>query len=193
MTNIEINPLAPRLKELFATPEVPELGPRQRDGVLPVAELNARLENFFHRATAPRETQALIRCAALLWHDHLDASHEISQAIGTPDGSFLHGIMHRREPDYGNAKYWFRRTGPHHAYPAIARAAGEFLAAQNETALATRLAPRGQWDAFAFVDACEEAAQRSASEKFREQLRAVQQIEFNILFAHFCSGLRGAA
>ena len=53
-------------------------------------------------------------CLAGVWllHDYLDESHTISQRIDTPSGSFWHGIMHRREGDFSNAKYWFRPLRP---------------------------------------------------------------------------------
>ena len=54
-------------------------------------------------------------CFAAVWllHDELDQSHRISQDVDTPTGSFWHGIMHRREGDFSNSKYWFARIGRH--------------------------------------------------------------------------------
>src|SRR5205085_9106705 len=47
--------------------------------------------------------------------DHLTPSHEHSQSIEGQGkrqaGDYWHAINHRREPDYGNAKYWFRHVG----------------------------------------------------------------------------------
>ena len=54
-------------------------------------------------------------CLSGLWllHNHLHRSHEISQSIDTPEGSWWHAIMHRIEGDFSNAKYWYRRVGEH--------------------------------------------------------------------------------
>ncbi|MGE3642211.1 MAG: hypothetical protein AB7G28_26955, partial [Pirellulales bacterium] len=98
-----------------------------------------------------------------LLHDFLDESHHISQSIDTPSGSFWHGVMHRREGDFSNAKYWFRHVGHH--------------------AVFDRLSEReGAWDPFAFVDRCQ-AAVRSG--KDREQCLDLQQAEWESLF-DFC-------
>ena len=58
--------------------------------------------------------------AAGLWLyvDELDQSHTFSQSIHTPSGSFWHAIMHRREGDFSNSLYWYRKAGHH---PAMAR------------------------------------------------------------------------
>ena len=60
-----------------------------------------------------------------LWNDFLDESHTISQNVETTTGSYWHGIMHRREEDFSNAKYWFRRVGSHPVFDDLARAAAQ--------------------------------------------------------------------
>ncbi|MBI3118624.1 MAG: hypothetical protein HYZ00_08055 [Candidatus Hydrogenedentes bacterium] len=59
-------------------------------------------------------------CAGLwLYVDDLDRSHAISQGIETPTGWFWHAIMHRREGDFSNSHYWYRRVGWHPAMDAL--------------------------------------------------------------------------
>lgn len=48
-----------------------------------------------------------------IWNGSMDSSHKISQNLENKTGSYLHGLLHRMEPDYSNAKYWFRRAGGH--------------------------------------------------------------------------------
>ena len=67
----------------------------------------------------------------------IHASHSISQDLPSAEGSFLHGIMHRREGDFGNAKYWFRRVGSHSVFEQIAHESDGHYS-----------------DPFDFVDAC---------------------------------------
>jgi hypothetical protein len=171
------------LQPLLATPEPPELGPGPRRGVKPERGLSGELNELFHRFPLPQTSQQLIRALVLLWHDHLDASHTISQGIETPDGAFAHGIMHRREPDYANAKYWFRRVGAHPCFPEIATRATALL--RSEPALLNALIKDGEWDAFAFVDACERAARHPGARE--RALREVQRIETAVLLEH-CAG-----
>lgn len=53
--------------------------------------------------------------AAALWLyvDDLDRSHAVSQGIESATGSYWHGIMHRREGDFSNSRYWHRRAAGH--------------------------------------------------------------------------------
>lgn len=67
------------------------------------------------------DVQAAKACLSGLWlrFDHFERSHEISQSLETSDGSFWHGIAHRREGDFENARYWFRRMGENPAEAEI--------------------------------------------------------------------------
>ena len=49
---------------------------------------------------------------AMLWLrlGIIEPSHEIVQNGSTPLASYLHGVVHRLEGDYWNAKYWFRQV-----------------------------------------------------------------------------------
>src|SRR5256885_1007924 len=132
--NPQAHPLESFCK-LMATPEPPELGPGPRKGVLPLADLNKKLDEHLSRSGLASSVHQPIRAALLLWHDHLDASHRISQELHSSDGSLLHGIMHRREPDYGNAKYWFNRVGKHPCFVELAVKAADLLQTRNENGL----------------------------------------------------------
>ena len=98
------------------------------------------------------------RSAVWLYHDYLDTSHTISQGITTETGSYWHAIMHRREPDYPNSKYWFGRAGDHSVFPAIREAAAGIAAtATSLPDSATFLTTQSAWDPYAFVDLCKAA------------------------------------
>ncbi len=171
------------LKSLIATPDLPDLGPGPRATRLPLSELNRKVDCFIEEASLASTLPPLVRSAALLWHDYLDESHTLSQDIHTADGSFLHGIMHRREPDYNNAKYWFQRVGKHTCFADIAQQVMRLLETKSKKELAADLAPCGDWDPFAFVDACEEAANRPSCDHRVHTLKAIQEIEFDCLLA----------
>jgi hypothetical protein len=173
--------------KLIATPEPPLLGPQPRPGVLALHELEAALNGFFSAHKVQPRIQPYLKSAALLWHDHLDASHTISQDLETADGSWLHGIMHRREPDFGNAKYWFRRVGQHVAFASLAEQAATILH-NNTHGLTARLIENGDWDPFAYIDECERA-QRSNDTARQSILRQLQAAEFNALVSHLFNPL----
>ena len=167
------------LRKLISTSEPPYLGPETRSGTESLAALNQKLIALID--SWPEQTRRKIQAAVLLWHDHLDASHTIAQNLPDSDGSYLHGILHRREPDYGNAKYWFHRVGKHPAFVELARRVAALLKSKNDRALETKFLPRGEWDPFAFIDACEAAANGRIADSQAEILRAIQRVEIELL------------
>ncbi len=162
----------PAIAELLALPgHMPlDAGEPNREAAERLRGLN--VVTLFAPVTV-RDPVAARACLAGLWLrcNDLDQSHRISQEIHTPDGSFWHGIMHRREGDFGNSKYWFRRVGRHPVF--------EPLAAE---AKALDVFPSGEWDPYQFVDLVEACLSWPNPEP--EPLLRLQQAEWQLLFDH---------
>jgi hypothetical protein len=174
------------IEKLFDTLQLPDLGSGPRPGIKSEAELKKCLDKVWSNSDAKAEERELVSALVLLWHDHLDAAHEIAQEIANATGSFVHGIMHRREPDYGNAAYWFRRVGKHPAFGEIANRVEKALEAKGEVDLAKKLIPGGVWDPFEFISTCERATRNSAPDEQKGLLRKVQAIESRALLDWLC-------
>jgi hypothetical protein len=128
-----------------------------------------------------KEMHAAVRAGLLLWNDDLDASHTIAQSIETPTGSAWHAIMHRREGDFSNSKYWYRRVGEHPAFPAIFQAVQSTLAGETSDAakkFRAQLEQRQRWQPETFVDICQDAITRQAE---ADWMRRVQLYEMTAL------------
>ena len=93
----------------------------------------------------PHRTRLNLAAGLLQIHDFWDASHDAAQRaddLGERDFSaYWHGITHRREPDAGNAAYWFRRVGKHAVFKPLAEAGKALLDQDGEGQLADRLIP----------------------------------------------------
>lgn len=173
------------LRKLVLSPGPALLGPTSRPGAVDAATVARELDGGLAAGSMTTSARELVRALLLLWHDHLDAAHNICQRIENRDGSLVHAIMHRREPDYWNSKYWWRRVGEHPCFPELARSAGEFLSQEKQGKLAAQLTPGGRWDADAFVDLCEAVADEPPEAERVRILRAIQQIETQVALQHF--------
>jgi len=77
------------------------------------------------KATLTADTPpALDPALVALWHDakgDWEAAHRVAQDIKSPDGSWIHAYLHRKEGDASNAAYWYRRAGQPVAGGALER------------------------------------------------------------------------
>ena len=165
----------------------PNWPPRDRDWL--AEHLRSFRANSSVGGDSPSDPVAL-HSGLWLIHDFLDESHELSQSIqgsGTDrNGDYWHGIMHRREPDWANSKYWFRRVGDHPIFFDLAVIAGQLLAGSSLSDAdrwARQLGTSSNWDPFAFVDLCQSAARDSTSQ-LASIARRIQWAEILLLLAH---------
>lgn len=184
MHDFEPAKYGPTVAALLAEERLPDLGPGRPNTVMKRQLEALSIESLFEgqRIVDPAMAQCCLS-GLWLWHDFLDESHAISQDIDTVEGSFWHAIMHRREPDYWNSKYWFRRVGNHPNFPDLAAEAAELAAPHSIDASAVFLREGRTWDPFRFVDLCEAIARgQSGSEQLA---RLVARAEWQVLF-DFC-------
>lgn len=166
----------PAIAELLREVPLAPLGPGQpRTAVRP--RLEALSDDALGERIVDRDMAACCRAALWLAFDFLDESHTISQGIATVEGSYWHAIMHRREPDADNSKYWWRRVGHHPMFALL----------KDEAA---KLGWRA-WDAAAFVDECEKG--RGTGSDRETLLRQVQMAEWRLLFAYCLRCATGGA
>ena len=135
---------------------------------------------FAHAQPSDREMARCCLAGVWLLYDYLDESHTISQGIDTTSGSFWHAIMHRREGDFSNAKYWFRNVGQHPVFASLSEQAALLAAKRNDESLIRKHVANGDWDPYAFVDLCQAVSRGQTAA--RELCLDIQQAEWELLF-----------
>jgi hypothetical protein len=184
MTMFESNRYGPLFGPLVQEERLNELGPGRPDAAARPALRNLRWADAFAPAAVADSSMAEA-CLSGLWlyYDDLDESHRISQSLGSATGSYWHSLMHRREPDAWNSKYWLDRTGRHPIFPVLCEEAKALAQAGDPPPEARFLLGQNQWDPYRFVDLCEAA--RTGKSDSEMLCRRIQLAEWRLLF-DFC-------
>jgi hypothetical protein len=166
--------------DLIKFERVNELGPGKENIALLDKIQSVNLDTAFDTKKVSDKNSAEA-CISAIWllHDFLDKSHQISQSIPTPTGSFWHGIMHRREGDYWNSKYWFRQVGNHSIFSPLYSEVKQLLNSEDVNGLKI-LIQQNTWDPFLFVDLVQEYIGTGGKEEVT--LKQVQLLEWQLLF-----------
>jgi hypothetical protein len=119
-----------------------------------------------------------------LWNGNMDSSHTISQDLENRTGSYLHGILHRMEPDFSNAKYWFRMAGGHPNGDLLQQKTLEILreSTSGNEALYRKFKQKTTWNPELLTDMVAAAAlQTRGTEDEVLLLERIQAIELRLL------------
>ncbi|MEW4488094.1 hypothetical protein AB1L42_08430 [Thalassoglobus sp. JC818] len=173
------------LSNQFLAPELPDLAPSHRR--LP-SWLRSRISTFRPERVISAPDEHAIRAGLLQIHDQLEPSHVESQHCQGDGvhvaGDYWHGIMHRREPDYHNSKYWFRRVGEHPCFPQLAEIACDVFDNTDDSQSDqwnVKLTSSG-WNPNGFVDLCEQTA-RLQGTPLELAARRIQWFEMILLLS----------
>jgi hypothetical protein len=129
------------------------LGRQPLPPLSPSAPFDRKLTRVIDQLDLGPEAKA---CLHLL-NDDLTRSHEIAQSQeGVATFDYIHAIVHRREGDFSNSKYWFRQVGGH---PLWAEIYGPDPGAPAR-----------------FVDRCKEAGKGPSSELEQTQIRELSAL-----------------
>jgi hypothetical protein len=139
-------------------------------------------DQLLSRPTASKTDAQALLSGLWLWHDWLDESHTISQSISDPTGSFWHAIMHRREGDFGNSKYWYARCPSHPVFRSMNSYANDILHPLPADKSLLRLTRSG-WDPNAFVDLAEAVHDQPDDPRHKPAIM-LQKLEWRLLFDH---------
>lgn len=165
---------SPKIQSLMAFAGQPRPFDRLERGKAPVIAA---------KAVGSSGLKPFVQGALYLYLDCFEEAHNVANAHeGTWQGNWLHAILHRREPDAANAKYWYARVqAPETDYRIIGWAAREVLGAkppEGLEALAEAVRKSGSWEPEVFTDLCDRYRKEDPASPAYRLLALLQGIEW---------------
>ena len=113
-----------------------------------------------------------------LYFSCFEEAHRLVDDPRTSDGVYWHAILHRQEPDDGNAAYWFRRLRKHPIFAELAAQARTIVAAHPQVEFRV-----GEWDPYSFIAFCDRARRQPGTVQETVAME-IQRTEWQLLFDH---------
>lgn len=189
------------ISALESRPYPPPLAPRHvwQSGLdEEIAELAARVPGDDPRNKEASQAVQAMAAALYLWNDSLESAHRIVQLFEyIPTFDLLHGIVHRREGDYANSRYWLRNAGHHPAYYGLQARASRLLEGKDWTEVDAEagsalnaMAEQGEWNPYLFLEAVAIRQSRDGGEEAKEVLEQLQLLELRSIVRYLEGLLR---
>lgn len=119
----------------------------------------------------PGAPVGLVRAALFYYHNALEDSHKEAAKDEGDIAAYWHGMVHRREGDFENARYWMRRAGEQPVFPEMHSRA---------TDATPHMGRQGKWDPFLFVHLCEQY--KYGETEYQKEIAQLQRVEFAVMF-----------
>ncbi|HON06641.1 MAG TPA: hypothetical protein PLW02_00920 [Verrucomicrobiota bacterium] len=175
------------LKLIRPDVSAPGLDSKARADRLDSETIDTELHKLWKARVLPEWSERQTKCLLLLWHDYIELSHHIADTERTTDFIYIHAIIHRRERDIYNSRFWFRHLDMCHIVISnIAKEVGAYLTEKGETQLLDRFVKDDGWVPLEFLEEVNKASKMDLSDPFVKLLQNIQTIEFACWFRFFC-------
>ncbi|MDF2922866.1 MAG: hypothetical protein K0R57_1780 [Paenibacillaceae bacterium] len=141
-----------------------------------------------------------VKAGLHLWNESLHRSHILSQDVHNATGSYWHGIMHRMEGDYDNAKYWLERVGKHPIHSRLQFIKSDYIYDGDWEGTSSRelrvslhqFYLQRSWDSLLFVDLVQGVVTSGRELRLEKAVAALQKQEIIMLlefsYRNACGG-----
>lgn len=157
-------------------------------GIEVVAKLS---ERDLGTGTSP-QTLLYLKSALYIYFDGFDEAHHLVDKVEGPIENWLHAIVHRREPDASNSKYWYQRVqAPEEVFHSIASQVVGFSLSDSILELEIlggKMARAKTWLPEVFVDICERFREKDPGSEAYRGLAHIQEIEWRGLLEFILKG-----
>ncbi len=106
------------------------------------------MEDFWETPIQNRTHAIIVQAGLQMIAGEWDQAHNLVQNLETTEAWYWHGILHRREPDTSNARYWFRRLPTHPVFEALS------LKLREKGSFSSVMSKSGRWEPMQFIEAC---------------------------------------
>ena len=126
---------------------------------------------FGDAAIQPGAPVGLIRAGLFYYHNALPDGHQEAAEDEGDVAAYWHGMIHRREGDFENARYWMRRAGEQPGFREMQARASD---------AAPHMARQSNWDPFLFTHLCEQY--KYGETEYKKEIGQLQRVEFAVMF-----------